>query len=283
MQILAAASDYIFAWQFPLFGVFVVGWLVGGGYLFHRTLSKKVPSRKGVSLGRGVLISLLSGMGGALAGVVLYKVGETLMPPSIEDGGMPVSILGVVLGLMGYAVVAWLVVFAMHKIPVGDTLSASALPVGATVGLAIAIGLGCAIPANSQVQKQRKQMMLMHMNMNRLKVLYQHYLYRSPREPVESLEALKANERFDETLLKNAARPGREIGFFYHPSPKTFGSEEPRVLACDFADSYENRDVRIVLFTDGRVVQYDEGAFRIELQAEQNQEFAEALRKAEGQ
>jgi hypothetical protein len=283
MLILAAASDYIFAWQFPLFGVFFVGWLVGGGYLFHLTLSKKVQSRRGVSLGRGILISLLSGMAGAMAGAVLYKVGQVLMPPNIEDGGMPVSILGVVLGIIGYAVVAWLVVFAMHKIPVGETLSASALPIGATIGLALGIGIACALPAHGQVKERREQEMLMLINSNRLKMLYQHYLYLSPREPIESLSVLKNKEGFDDRLLKNAAKPDRELGFFYHPSPKTLQGQDARLLACDFANTYDGKDTRIVLFTDGRVAQYDEGAFQIELDAEQNQEFAEALRNAEGQ
>jgi hypothetical protein len=282
MQMLADAGDYIRAWQFPLYGVFIFGWLVGGGYLFHRTLSAKVDSRRGVSVGRGVLISLLSGIAGAIAGAVLFKVGSVTMPPS-PAGGLPVSILGVALGVVAYAVVAWLVVFAMHKLSAGEVLSASALPIGATIGLAMVVGLACAIPAAAQVRKERAQYELMWKNQSNMSLLYRYWIYRQgPNEPVGSLVELIASPSFDESLLKNPARPDMNIGYFYHPAPNSRiqANVPTRLLMCDYANTYGN-DNRIVLNTQGETNTLNEATFQRVLGEEQNAAFAEALRQAE--
>jgi hypothetical protein len=285
MPILAAMNDYLRLWQLPLFGVFLFGWLIGGGYLFHHTLSKRVQTRKGVPLGRGVLISLLSGMAGALAGAVLYKVGAVTMPPAPPTPGetpIPVSILGAILALIGYAVVAWLVVFAMMKLPAGEILSASLLPIGATIGLAVAIGLGCALPAAGQVKRERVQYDLMRQNMENMKALYRWIYRRALTEPVDSLEQLKTYPGFDEKLLKNPARPDMKIGYFYHPSPSTRmqSNATPGLLMTDYANTYEGMDERIVLYNSGEIKQLNDAAFRIELNDPVNAEFAEAYEAA---
>jgi hypothetical protein len=288
MLTLAAASDYLKIWQLPLFGVFIVGWIVGGGYLFHHTLSKKVQTRRGVSLGQGMLISLLSGMAGGIAGLVLYMVGDTAMPPappaSPGEAAMPISIFGVVLGLLGYMVVAWLTVFAMQKLSAGEILKASVLPIGATVGLAVAVGLGAAIPAAIQVRRERAQFALMSKNLNNMIDLHDWVYERGWNDPVKSLAVLKNFAGFDQSLLKNAAAPDREIGYFYHPAPSTKGrmNADPQLLMCDPKGIYGDFDARIVLYSNGVARKLDEARFRDELNEPQNQDFAEALRKAEG-
>ncbi|NBB95003.1 MAG: hypothetical protein GVY16_04605 [Planctomycetes bacterium] len=285
MPILAAMNDYLRLWQLPLFGVFLFGWLVGGGYLFHHTLSMRVKTRKGVPFGRGVLISLLSGMAGALAGAVLYKVGAVTMPPAPPAPGeppVPISILGVILGIIGYAVVAWLVVFAMMKLSAGQVLSASLRPIGATIGLAIAIGLGCAIPAARQVKRERAQFELMRQNMEHMKALYRWIYRRAEGEPVATLAQLKTYPGFDETLLKNPARPDMDIGYFYHPSPSTRLQPDPTpgLLMTDYANTYAGMDERIVLYNNGEIKQLNDAAFQIELNDPVNAEFAEAYKAA---
>lgn len=125
----------------------------------------------------------------------------------------------------------------------------------------------------------------MRENTQHLSELY-HWIYRqSVNEPVASLAALKSFQGFDENLLKNPAAPKMEIGYFYHPSPMTppGADEQKRLLACDFKGMYETEDSRMVLYTNGEIAKLIERAFQMTLEEEQNREFAEALRKAEGQ
>ena len=88
---LATMSDYLFPWQIPVYVAFVVGWIFGGGYLIRRSFKRHGASRR-LSLGRGILASLLAGMAGAFAGGIIGAIVGTSILPVIGS---------VIFGLLG--------------------------------------------------------------------------------------------------------------------------------------------------------------------------------------
>ena len=86
---------------------------------------------------------------------------------------------------------------------------------------------------------------------------------------------------FEPKFLKNPVNPSGR-GYFYVSAPLISRSKKTqKILVCTFRDD-SVRDRRIVLFVSGRIQDLGERAFQDLLRNPVNEEFAEALRKAEG-
>jgi hypothetical protein len=276
---LAAAADYFQVWQLPVILVLIVGWLVGGGYLFLLGL-RNVTESKRVKFGRGILLSFLSGLIGAMAGVALLWLGQVLLPPT---GKFPISKWGVGMASLGYLFMGYFIVFAMNKLSAKETLRLSAPPLLATlIGGGIILGT-CAWFAHKSVIIDRRYEGYKGETMIRLDRIYRTIERRGPSKPPENLQVLVEEKLVQEDAIKSPAKP-KGPGFFYVPSPLDLRrtEENKKILACDYRANFGDRG-RTVLFTDGSLRFYQPSGFARLLRDPDNQAFAEALKQAEGE
>lgn len=277
---LAAAGDYLKVWQLPLMAVVMMVWLVGGGYLFQKILRKRTELRK-YRLGQGVLVSLLSGAGGGMAAIALYFIGKTIIPVEPNPLKAPICWFGVGLGVPGYFLVAYLVVFSMHKLSAGETLKASILPiVGPVVFGALVMGVSFYFSAKS-VQADRKHLIKEGETRNAMKMIH-NALERKMLQtglPAESLEQLVKDGYLEPEVIQSPANPkGR--GFFYNGDRPTTDKDSKTILLCDYAENFGDKG-RVVLYTSGSMDFLSPVSFESRLKQTENQRFAKALEEAE--
>lgn len=279
---LGAISDHITWWMVLLILlVFFPGWLWGGGYLFRKSLLKHT-QKKRVSLGRGILVSLLSGTTGAIAGGVIYLVGKTTWPPPPESTS-PISVWGVALAVPTFFILAYLVVFSMSRMSAGKTLKACVLPLLSTIILSGIIGTVCGLAVDSSIKKKVHQTRLIIHTMENFREIHRAIARKDPTDPPATLKGLVGVKDFDPKFIENPVNPSGR-GYFYVSTPlfrRNRVDEKRKILACDFRED-SVRDRRIVLFNDGRVEDFGEQAFQGLLRNPENKEFGELLRKAEG-
>ncbi|KKK97720.1 hypothetical protein LCGC14_2649920, partial [marine sediment metagenome] len=249
---LGAMSEHISWWMVVLiFAVFFPGWLWGGGYLFRKSLLKHSQKRR-ITLGRGILVSFLSGLTGAIAGGVIYLVGKTAWPPPPESTN-PVSIWGIILAVPTFAIIAYLVVFSMSRMSVGKTLKTCAWPLVSTIILSGIIGTVCGLAVDSSIKKKVRQNRLIRHTMENFVEIFEAIMRKDPTDPPASLEGLVGVKDFDPKVLQNPANPSGR-GYFYVPTPLVARRRDvkKKILVCDFRED-SVRDLRIVLFNNGIV------------------------------
>lgn len=279
---LAAASDYIQLWQVPIIMLFVFGWLVGGGFAFHHYLSKYTERK--VKLGKGILVSFLAGLTGVILGFLAYKVGQLLLPPPKDLDAIPISWLGLLLALVFYLLSSYLVVYAMFSLHAGEIFSASVPAIGGVVLLAAVLFIPTGYFANRQVKEKRQQEKMQALTQQNMINIFSG-LRRRPNDLPTRLEELLKLEGFDAAYLKSPANDTREIAFFYH-RPKNGllraeEGEEDKILLCDYKGNLQG-GVRAVMFMNGKTVILLEEIFQGILNKPINEDFAKALRVAEG-
>ena len=275
-DVLADASDYFHRWQIPLVLILLFGWIVGGGYLFQRGFAPHVKNRRQDQLARGMLVSFLSGSIGLIIAWVFYKAGSLLVT---ERLGIPVSLTGTAMAAIGFLGISYLVVYAMHKLTVKQTLRLWILPIGGTCILGLAVLSACAIPAYYIRRDDIKRRVAIRGGLDNLIRIHRAIFARSASQPPKTLEEMVDGKLLLKKDLKNPADPSHEIGFFYMPrrlrSSRDEGVEELMVV------SYPAPDVgRLVLYTYGEANYLGEESFRSLLERPENKKFAEALQKA---
>jgi len=272
---LAAMNDYLHNWQLPFIGLFLLGWLVGGGWLMARFMKPHVEKRR-AGVGRGMLIMLLAGAAAAFAmGVVavLFRAMDQQFQTSLFIFG---SVLGVLLGLL----VAYVVVYTMLPVNFVRAVAVSSPAFGGVLLLAAAIGVGVGIPSYAIRQREIRQ----DQSRANLRNLYQglqmyHRRWSTPPQQLQQLlvEKTVAEEHL---LCPSAEDPAR--GYFYYPQPARPESEDlGPILICELAEANDGAG-RLILRTSGEVEWKDADAFREELASPRNAAFAEALKAAEG-
>ena len=223
------------------------------------------------------MVSFLSGLTGAIAGGVIYLVGETAWPPPPESTN-PVSVWGIILAVPTFAIIAYLVVFSMSRMSVGKTLKACAWPLVSTIILSGIIGTVCGLAVDSSIKKKMQENRLIRHTMENFVEIFEAIRRKDPTDPPATLEGLVGVKDFDPKVLQNPANPSGR-GYFYVSTP--LDRREKKILVCDFRED-SVRDLRIVLFNNGRVEDFGERAFQDLLRNPENKEFRELLRKAEG-
>ncbi|MCD4823044.1 MAG: TMEM198/TM7SF3 family protein [Phycisphaerae bacterium] len=273
---MLAFNGYLHSWQLPLILIFFVGWLAGGGFLFQKTLARQTEDRR-FTLGRGILVSFLSGTVGGIVAALFFYIGIKL------QGGTGGVILGAILGLVAFLPLAYMVVFAMFKISPGRILAACVLPLGATIVLAGIIGAVCGVPAYYIRIDQLAQSRIINQTMEDFQAI--HYaLFQDRSKMPDSLDALLTRKTFtDPNRLKSPADSTGKQGYFYHkPDRHPSSSDEAAqmILICDFSGVHKNGQ-RVVLYYSGKSEALAPGQFEDLLRQPINENFAQTLRKAE--
>ena len=275
-DVLADAMDYFHLWQLPLLGILLFGWIIGGGYLFQRGMASHVTARRRNRFSRGVLVSFLSGTVGLVVAWIFYKIGSLLVR---ESFGLPVSLTGTALAVVGFLGISYLVVYAMHKLTLGGTLRLWLLPIGGTCILGLAVLASCAIPAYYIRRNDLQRMANIRAGLDNLVRIHHAIFAGSANQLPKSLRELVEKEQLLPEDLKNPADPSREVGFFYMPrrlrSTREEGIEELIIASFPVANAG-----RLVLYTHGEANYLGEESFQSLLARPENQEFAKALQKA---
>ncbi|MBN1942095.1 MAG: hypothetical protein JW849_02260 [Phycisphaerae bacterium] len=281
---LAALGDYLKAWGPVLFLTLLIAlllWLVGGGYLFQRILGKRTERRR-YSLGQGVLVSLLSGAGGGFAAFALYFIGRTIFPVEPDPMKLPICWIGVGLGIAGYLISAYLIVLAMHKLSVGETLKASFVPiVGPLLIGGVITGASFYFFSFKSVLAERR--FFRHQS---LTIIAVDKIYKSLERRVlqtgkatDSLETLvKENYLTPEDIQSPINSKGR--GFFYTGERTSKNPNSQKILLCDYAENFGEKG-RVVLYAGGNIEFLTPQAFQSRLDQVENRRFAKALEEAE--
>lgn len=277
---LAAAGDYFQPWQLPLILLVIVAWLVGGGFLFQKILGRRVDRRR-YSLGRGMLVSLLSGGGGGFAALALYFIGKTILPVEPDPLRPPISWLGVWLGIPGYFVVAYLIVYAMHKLTAADTFKAALVPVVSPF-LFGGVVMGTSFYFTAQnVREERKHLQRVGLELQAAMRIY-NALERKMLQtgkPAESLEELVQGNYLTAEELKSPVHPeGR--GFFYTGARPVKDRESRTVILCSYVENFGDRG-RAIIYAGGAYEFLAPEAVQARLDQPENRRFGKALQAAE--
>jgi hypothetical protein len=278
--VLANVSDYLAIWQLPVMAIVLFGWLVGGGYLFQRTLSKATDNRR-FKFAKGVQVSLLAGLAGVFSAFIMYLVGNNLILPGEAD--MPVSIPGVILAVIALLVMSVLTVWAMFPLSFGQTARACALPIGSVFLLILVAGTGVGIPTYYTREANIRQADNINATIGQVNRIYLAMIRNGRDQPPASLQELVKLEYIEPETLISPANPDGP-GFFYHqpdviepPSP-----DSQKVLMCDFRDNFNGKG-RTVLYHNSVIHFLPETSFQSLMMDPVNREFAKALQKAESQ
>jgi len=263
------------AWQLPLFAVFVFGWLLGGGYLLHRSLRGALP-RRGAALGRCVLASLLAGAMVLIAAGAVFVLFQTIG----DRAEVNLKRVGAAIAIVAGIPMWFLVLHAMFALPMARILGLGWPAVGGVLVLGLAVGAGAILPARTLVLRQRQRdrsVIRLQTIHDLIETNFERPLARAPR----ALQELVDERILSPQELRSPCNPGREIGYFYIPSrslPRPDRTEELR--ACEFSHSYSDAG-RVVLFRNGYCDWVPASEFERLLGLEENKEFAAAFREAD--
>ena len=273
---LAAVSDYTFLWQLPLVLIFLFGWIVGGGALFHRALSPHLTKKKKKTLLHGVFVSLVSGTVAGIGALIALFAGSVLLP-EMSDSNIPIG--GLILGVLVLWVIWYIVVYAMHDLPAKLTMKLASIPITSVFLLGVLVATACGVPAYrmrmAQVEKQRAVLI----GLQNLSGIYGALRSYASQEAPKSLEELVEKELVEADVIKNPLDPERSSGFFYLPQPINRRSEmKEKIVACSYP---VDEAPRLVLLMGGEVASMGERSFEKSLERPENKAFAEAYQKSE--
>lgn len=271
---LASFQDYLFLWQLPLLGVFVVGWIGGGGYLLRWSI-RRLRLRRRVKLERCVLASLLAGSAGVFAGgavlMLAISIGQAL--------NVSLDVPAIVLSGLALLTVSFLVLYAMFEFPARSLLAAAAVPLGATLLLGALVATAAGVPAYYLRHKKAKHR-LCQRNLAEIHKAVTAYCW-THTDPPRTLQALVDEKYIRQEYIRCAAAPDAETGFFYFPSrPLPANRRTRELLACDLPGRHGD-DARAMVFLNGTGDWKSEEHFQALLREPENARFAEALGKAE--
>ena len=273
---LANPGSLFQIWQLPLVLVFIVAWLWGGGVLFRRSLSR-LGEGKGVTLGKGVLVSFLAGLAGCIAAGAVFVVCRK---------ALDASLISLLIAAPLFPIMAYLVVFAMFNHSPGQTLRAALLPLVAIILAAGVIGAACGIPAVHTRRAYRQEQRHIQTTQLRMDRLFQAMSLK-PEKPPKTLQDLLEIPGVKPAWLKSPANDKREVGFFYlqpnHLSSPDDKTGRYKILACDFIDNFASypKPGRTVLYATGQAEFLPPSSFNSLLAKPENKAFAKALKQAE--
>ncbi len=270
-------GHYTHWWMLPMLGLFLAAWLIGGGYLLRASLHKKLAQRRPPRVGQCVLHMFLAGTAAGLAGLVvaylLYVIGSRADTRLLLPAGLA--------ALLVMPLVAYLMLFGLLNLSARQSLSVALPPVGGLILLTLVLGAAAGIPAIIIRHRERDQNLALRnlLLIHRAAVgSYEPSFGKPPRDLSELVE----RNYFDAKVLQSPGLPGRQVGFFYLPTPAR-GKDDPnsrRIFACDMLGSHGGRG-RAVVLVSGQPMWLKEKAFQALLDEPDNEQFAEALRAAE--
>ena len=150
-------GNYIFIWQLPLILAMVLGWVVLGGYLLAKAefkraqkqaaeaekqgIMRRKPKRR---TGHGVMVAFLAGFGGVVLGGAFYMLIGAMR---VSEDSLTAQAVAGAAGFVAFLIGAFLVIYAMHNVSIGETLKLSGPFFVVNLVLIVGIGAAIAIPA----------------------------------------------------------------------------------------------------------------------------------------
>jgi hypothetical protein len=238
---LAAMRDYFFLWQLPAFGAFAAAWLIGGPYLTRRALER-------------------------YTGFFVVRAKKSNIW----------WLTGAVLGLPVMLVMSWAVVSVVLNLPAKTLLRVALSTTGPLTLLLLLVAVAAFAPARfvrqAQLARQRCRINLQFIDGALGKAS-------SIGQLPESLRALTESGLIKTERLACPAKPEVEVGYLYVPSlaaARTDSGDEQRevsqkIWVCDRRGNHRGR--RLVLHTDGRILELEESDFRKLLERPENEEL----------
>lgn len=286
-------SAYLRAWHLlPLTVLFILS-IILGGLLLRRLLVRafadvdtgaQTPRRRRskASVGSCMLAMLLALLGAGFAAAAIMALFHAIRTASPEMPLWP-YLVGGPLALVAMLVVAYLILLAMYPLPAGRMLGVAGPVALLVLVIAVVISAPTGFFAYRQKVMRDDQTVTLRQNLTIIDRALREYEVRN-NVPAPSLEALVEREYIERQYLQSPARPedDEEIAYFYMPKRSvTAGSDTSEIRVCDYRENFGGKGRGILLLNRG-VRWVSEQEFQKLLELEENQDFAAALRAAEG-
>lgn len=272
---LGRLQEYLYLWQLPFIGAFLLGWVLGGGYLLRGAVRKALPEmRKRITLGRCVLVSILSGataLGTAVAVVILVNGLGTKIEADLE-------IVGVIAAIPVAGVMAVLAVYATFHLSLAQSVRVLAPTVGMLLVLGGVLGSVSGVLAYKIHQREVRERTALD-NLLRVAQAVSDYDEQALALPPD-LKTLYDGKYLAGRYLRSPSIPGRDVGFLYLPSTWAPGSLSTlKILVCELPPVL-SADRRAVMFISGKCILAGEAELQSLLDRPENAELAAALQAA---
>ena len=283
MSTLAAISDYVFGWQLPFIGLYLLIWLAGWPYLTRHFLKRAgdLPRSK-TTLGRSAIINLFSNVPAFAAVVVIFTLCKLLA----VNLGFWVFAPGVVVASAAMLGMALVVNLTMLQLPARRVAAFTLRTTGLLLLAAILLFGGMAYPSHvSRFAKLDRD--LCSNNLHYIRAGLNNYARRSPGRPPATLEALQTADMVKPEHLRCPGRRDGTVGFLYVPTPpvdprarsSSGGTTAPRPLSkitvCDRRGNHGSQ--RHVLYANGRIELVNEKRFDELLKLPENAGMAQLV------
>lgn len=280
---------YFDAWQLLPLTAFFLASVIVGGLLLKRLLTRAFADvasadqprrrRSRLSTLRCMLAMLLAALGAGFAAACIMALFL-----AIDDASPRVLywayITGGILTLLAMPAVAYVVLLAMFPLPARRMVWV-VLPIFLLVLAFAAVTFTPTGLIAYRQQVLREHQAQTGLNLAHIDDALRDYELRH-NVPAPSLSALAEGGYIEPEYLRSPADPEGDIGYFYMPkrsAPARMNTDELRV--CDYRDNFDGRG-RAILTIDGSSRWVSEEQFQDLLQMDVNQDFAQALREAEG-
>jgi hypothetical protein len=276
--VLGKLQEYLYLWQLPFIGVFLVGWILGGGYLLRGSVRKALPEmRRRITLGRCVLVSILSGTTAMGAGIAVYLLVNGLGEKIDAD----LQIVGVIAAIPVAAVMAVLSVYATFHLSLAKSARVLAPTAAMVVVLGGVLGSVTGVLAYGIHQRQVRERTSLG-NLQKVSQALSEYEGQKFSLPAD-LKTLVSGNYLLTRYLRSASIPGRDVGFFYLPSEWSPGDQTSlKILICELPPVLAaNR--RTLLFVNGERTFADKDELQALMERPENAEFAKAFEAATAQ
>ena len=207
---IADINSYLHVWQWAPLGVFVVAWLLGGGWLFRRELLKvsDVPQKR-VKFGRGLLAAFTTVLAGILVGMLVgfsfYRIGQRFEQPALDYVGI---VAGVMMALLAAYVAGYVVIGLSAK----QTFKVAWRPVVLVYAMAAIVAAACA-PATISQTKAEETKKACSLNMTAIA-----FSLRRTRETPKDLQSLVSRRQLHDEQIHC---PACKKEYFYMPIKRT--------------------------------------------------------------
>ena len=279
---LGRLQEYLYLWQLPFIGAFLLGWILGGGYLLRGSVRKALPEmRRHISLGRCVLVSILSGATALGSAIAVYVLVNGLGAKIEAD----LTVAAVIVGIPVAGVMAVLSVYATFHLTLAQSVRVLAPTAGAVLAVgAVLAGISGGLAYKIHQREVRERWALD----NLLQVSeairgYEEVNFSLPPDlKTLTLEKPGSGKYLLGKHLRSHSIPDRDVGFFYLPLTWTPGDFKTlKILICELPPVLPaNR--RAVMFTSGKCILAGEAELQSLLERPENAEFATALQAAAG-
>jgi hypothetical protein len=272
--LLAAAGDFVHGWMFWVAAPILAVWVGMGGVLLRRGVKAHVSRSQG-RLTRCLVVSLLAGLGSAVAAIIVLVMLATLGKEFHFNPIVPAAFAVPVV----FIAIGFTVLYAAFELPALALLRIS----GVAFAIPLLVAAGGGGPASWYAYNDRQADLARQHSKTALEELYRVLTmnYRGIRPP-KSLTTLVTQNIVPPDRLKCRRRSTRAVDYFYVSTDLPVAIDKPsqKILACDYIENQDGEG-RTVLFINGLVRWYSRNDLPGLLALPENRDFAAALSQAE--